>query len=117
MRESAFVRGLARIYSVMLYAYPREFRLEYGGEMQQVFRDRCRDLARTGSFAKTLQFAMLSGTDWMSTAVTERAVALRTGFSKARKPVARGSAAEWAMTILLYLFATTTLVQAYVVPT
>ena len=34
-----------------------------------------------------------------------------------RKPRQRSSVTEWAVTILIYLFATTTLVQAYVVPT
>ena len=36
---------LCGIYAAMLYAYPREFRLRYGTEMRQVFRDRCRELA------------------------------------------------------------------------
>jgi len=47
MPQSALVRWFCRVYLVMLYAYPREFRLQFGGEMQQVFRDRCRHLART----------------------------------------------------------------------
>lgn len=117
MRESTFVRGLARIYSVMLYAYPREFRIEYGGEMKQVFRDHCGHLARTSAWTKIFQYALLSGTDWMKTTVSERFAAARMAISQARKPAKRGFAGEWAMTILLYLFATTTLVQAYVVPT
>lgn len=115
--ESLWVRWLARIYSIMLYAYPREFRLEYGGEMTQVFREHCSHLARTGGIAKTLRFAVLSGTDWMTTTVTERFAALRTTVARAPKPATRGFVAEWAMTLLLYLFATTTLVQAYVIPT
>lgn len=32
-----------RLFQVMLFAYPREFRLEYGPEMTQVFRDCYRD--------------------------------------------------------------------------
>ena len=39
-------RWFCRIYFVLLYAYPRQFRLEYGPQMEQVFRDRCRHLAR-----------------------------------------------------------------------
>ncbi len=116
-RESSFTCWLVRIYTILLYAYPREFRLEYGGEMKQVFRDRCCDLARTGGLAETLQFAVLSATDWIATTLTERAACFRAGLSKARKPARRGFVAEWAMTILFYLFATTTLVQAYVIPT
>lgn len=117
MPQSILVRCLSRIYSVMIYAYPREFRLEFGGEMQQVFRDRCAYLTRTSGLAKTLHFAILSATDWAKTTFTERFAATRTAVSRARKPAPRGFVGEWAMTILLYLFATTTLVQAYVVPT
>jgi signal peptidase I len=104
--DSVLVRCLSSIYSVLLYAWPREFRLAYGGEIKQVFRDRCRHVTRT----KLLQVAVITGADWMSTTFREHLAA-------ARKPVARGSIAEWSMTILMYLFATTTLVQAYVIPT
>ncbi len=104
--DSVLLRCLSRIYSVMLYAWPREFRLAYGGEIKQVFRDRCRRVERT----RLLHFAMMTGADWMSTTFREHLAA-------ARKPVARGAIAEWSMTILIYLFATTTLVQAYVIPT
>ncbi len=38
---------LCRIYAVLLYAYPADFRAQFGGEMQQVFRDRCRAVAET----------------------------------------------------------------------
>lgn len=117
MSKRTFVRWLSRIYAVMLYAYPREFRLEYGGEMQQVFRDRCDYLTRTAGMGRTLRFALLSWTDWMSTTMVERCAAARTALKRARKPAPRGFAAELAMTIVFYLFATTTLVQAYVVPT
>ena len=47
--QSGIIGNFCRLYSVLLYAYPREFRLQYGAAMQQVFRDRCRDLARTAS--------------------------------------------------------------------
>ena len=117
MQESVFVRWLTRIYAVMLYAYPREFRVDYGREMTQVFRDRFGYLERTCGLARALRFAALSGRDWMTTSVAERFAAVRGSFSHARKPAARGFVGEWAMTILMYLFATTTLVQAYVVPT
>ncbi len=41
------MRWFCRAYLVMLYAYPREFRMQFGGEMQQLFRDRCRQMTRT----------------------------------------------------------------------
>jgi signal peptidase I len=116
--DSVFVRFLVRVYSVLLYAWPREFRLAYGGEIKQVFRDRCRYVKRTGDgHTKLLHFAMMTAADWMSTTFRERGESLRQAIAAARKPVARGSVAEWSMTILIYLFATTTLVQAYVIPT
>ncbi|MBZ5623073.1 MAG: signal peptidase I [Acidobacteriia bacterium] len=143
MTNSSLVRWLCHIYSVLLFAYPRQFRLQYGGEMRQVFRDRCSYLARTGGRLRLLRFGVHSGADWLATTVRESIDALRTAapagetvagsywrnmvhtvgrharsiWSAGRKPSPRGFVAEWAMTILLYLFATTTLVQAYVVPT
>src|SRR5215468_10224971 len=52
--------------------------------------------------------------DWLGTTVRERASAI---WSAGRSSGKRSSVTEWAGTILIYLFATTTLVQAYVVPT
>jgi signal peptidase I len=139
----------------LLYAYPRQFRLQYGGEMQQVFRDRCSYVVRTQGRRRLLRFAVHSGIDWLTTTLREGVDALRTAaqagetvaarpqageagetacptkpitttnwrehvrnvWMLGRKPQPRGFVAEWAMTILVYLFATTTLVQAYVVPT
>ncbi len=31
-----------RVYEVLLVAYPKEFRSEYGSQMVQAFRDLCR---------------------------------------------------------------------------
>jgi hypothetical protein len=42
---TALTNCFSRIYRALLFTYPREFRLEYGGEMERVFRDRCRDAA------------------------------------------------------------------------
>jgi hypothetical protein len=57
--QSGIIGNFCRLYSVLLYAYPREFRLQYGAAMQQVFRDRCRDLARTASPMALIRFARL----------------------------------------------------------
>jgi signal peptidase I len=137
---SPLIRWFSQLYSVMLYAYPRQFRLEYGDEMQRAFRDRCGYLLRTKGTARMLRFATHSGFDWLTTAFRETADVLlsppelapapvETGWlarlrsvahdiwTNGRKPSPRGFIAEWAMTIVIYLFATSTMVQAFVVPT
>jgi signal peptidase I len=100
--DTLATRLFCRIYAAMLYAYPREFRVEYGTHMQQAFRDRFRHSTKS-----LLRLAAHSVADWLVTVFREgsRSRATRTAF------------AEWAVTILIYLFATTTMVQAYVVPT
>ena len=133
MPQSALMRWFCRVYLVMLYAYPRDFRAQFGGEMQQLFRDRCRQLTRTPGHWRWLRFALHSAADWISTTLQERIAAVRattlpecgrkalqvarTVWSVGRRTQPRGFVAEWAMTLIVFLFATTTLVQAYVVPT
>jgi signal peptidase I len=112
--QSDWIGGFCRLYSVMLYAYPDEFRRAYGGDMRRHFRDRCRDLARHPGRPRIITFAAHVVSDWVRTAVRERAAAMKTS---GVKPVKASLVTEWAGTILIYLFATTTLVQAYVVPT
>ena len=112
--QSGLIGRFCRIYSVLLYAYPRNFRLEYGMAMQQVFRDRLRDVGRTPGRLPMLRFALHLAADWLATAVRERAAAV---WSAGRKQTPRTFVTEWAVTIAIYLFVTTTLVQAYVIPT
>jgi signal peptidase I len=112
--QPGLIGTFCRIYSVLLYAYPRDFRLQYGTAMQQVFRDRCRDVARTPGRLPMLRVAVHLAADWLSTTVRENATAV---WSAGRKQTPRSFVTEWAVTIAVYLFATTTLVQAYVVPT
>ena len=102
---------LCRVYSVMLFAYPREFRLQYGVEMQQFFHDRCRELVRANAGSGVwFRFGLRNVADWIVSTVRERRAAPKSqGFGKI--------AQEWAVTLLMFLFVTTTLVQAYVVPT
>jgi signal peptidase I len=99
---------------MLLYAYPPEFRRKYGRPMEQLFRDRCRDLARSPGRVTWLRFALRVLADWLRTSLRERA---STVWSAGRIPRKSSSVTEWACTILMYLFATTTLVQAYVIPT
>jgi signal peptidase I len=112
--DSNWLGSFCRLYSVLLYAYPAEFRREYRRPMEQLFRDRCRDVVRGAGPLKLLRFAAHTVKDWLGTAVRERTASVRKAVGK---PAPRSSVTEWAGTLLIYLFATTTLVQAYVIPT
>ena len=59
-------------YRFLLYAYPKEFRRRYGGEMEQVFKDRCREAARNAGWPGVLQVAGHALADWAVTTVRER---------------------------------------------
>ena len=63
-------RVLCRIYSVLLRAYPSNFRQRYGAEMTRVFRDRCRD-AQKQSAGALVHFGMRSLSDWLSSVARE----------------------------------------------
>jgi signal peptidase I len=130
MPDALVVRCLCRVYLVMLYTYPRPFRQRFGGEMRQVFRDRCREVARAHGFARWIRFAYQSAVDGLGTACEERAASLSPrGFGSAAvrharavwtagtQQVPHSTLAEWAFTLLGFLFITTTMMQAYVVPT
>jgi signal peptidase I len=123
--EAVMVRCFCRLYLVMLYAYPRDFRQQFGGEMLQLFRDRCRQVTRSAGKLRWIRFVSQSATDWFSTMMAEQTEAVRrvglrdlarAVWTAGRKTQPRGFVAEWSMTLIVFLFATTTLVQAYVVP-
>jgi len=114
---NALIGWLTRAYAVSLYAYPREFRLAYGGEMERLFRDQCRDAARSGDPLQIGGFVLRSGADWLGGNVRERLDSARGMLANVRKAAPRGLVGEWTMTLVMYLFAATTLVQAYVIPT
>lgn len=58
-----------RIYGLLLFAYPPEFRRRFGDEMLQVFRDCCRDEARMRTLAG---FWLRTLLDLILTAAKER---------------------------------------------
>jgi len=64
-----------RLFQFMLLAYPREFRLEYGPSMNQVFRDCYRDIQRRG-FLTSVEFWLRIICDVIKTAPLERWEAL-----------------------------------------
>jgi signal peptidase I len=105
------------IYRLLLYGYPREFRRDYGGEMQRIFREQYSDAAKTGNRARMRALMRLIARDWLRSALRERVDSVTHFISTARLSAPRGAVNEWALTLLIYLFASTTLVQAYVIPT
>ena len=60
-----------RLYQLMLLAYPRDFRLDYGSEMTQVFHDCHREIQSSG-LATALQFWLRIILDVVRTAGVER---------------------------------------------
>ena len=98
--KSRWIGPLSRIYALSLYAYPRAFRQQFGAEMLQVFRDRCRDVSQTDGL---FRFLLLSIKDLFTTVLTER------------RPLMRHPALIWMLAIFLSLFASTTVVRAYVI--
>lgn len=105
---------LRHFYRFLLFTYPREFRFAYGREMERLFHDQYRDAMRRHNVAG---FVLRTAADTVSTSLRERFDTARGLVSTARKAAPRGYVTEWIVTILMYFFATTTLVQAYVIPT
>ena len=64
-----------RLFQLMLRAYPREFRLEYGPSVKQVFRDCYRDMQSRG-FLTSVEFWLRIIYDLIKTAPLERWEAL-----------------------------------------
>ncbi len=112
--ESGMFGGLCRLYSFLLYAYPADFRRQFSHPMEQLFRDRFRDAVRQPGHLRLLRFALHAVIDWLAAGIREHAAAIR---AAGGGPFRRSFVTEWAGTILIYLFATTTLVHAYVIPT
>ncbi len=72
LSKQRLIRLVCRIYGALLFAYPPDFRRRYGGEMTQVFRDRCRALERTPGVCGVIRFIIHILVDWFTTSVLER---------------------------------------------
>ena len=70
--DKPLVRASLRFYRVLLLAYPREFREEYGPHMEQVFRELCRDEIGTGGIWGYLGFWIRILLDVAATTLTEK---------------------------------------------
>lgn len=66
---------MQRLFQLMLRAYPREFRLEYGSDMTQLFRDCHRDI-QSGGLISAIAFWWRMIVDVIRTAPLERWEAL-----------------------------------------
>jgi hypothetical protein len=71
---SPWIKRICRVYAVMLCAYPEAFRIQFGREMQQVFRDTCRAAVTNNDL---LHFIPLMFWDWLRTSGRERLAAFR----------------------------------------
>lgn len=68
-----------RLYAILLAAYPRAFRREYGREMLLVFAERCRDESRTKGRAALARVWRETLFDLAHTAARERVDAITRG--------------------------------------
>jgi hypothetical protein len=68
---------MRRVYRVLLYAYPNEFRRTYGVDMARVFDDRARELLVSHRRWTLASFVVYVVRDWIETVVRERLAALQ----------------------------------------
>lgn len=61
-----------RVYQALLYAYPAQFRRQFGAEMAQVFRTSCRATYRAGGTGGVLRQWLPILWDWAWTALREQ---------------------------------------------
>lgn len=90
----------ARLYRLLLAAYPAEFRREYGREMALVFDDRCRE--RAGGRAAFAGFWVEALADLLRAAARERVAGWREGgrLLRSLKTIAL-AALSYAFTLLV----------------
>lgn len=67
-----WVRASGLVYRVLLRVYPEEFRDDYGWQMEQAFRDLCREERRRGGAVGLVRLWVRVGLDLASTALAER---------------------------------------------
>jgi hypothetical protein len=69
---NAIVEYSQRVYSALLSLYPVEFRLRFGPEMVQIFRDCCHDALRKGEIAVLVALLLQTLRDICASAFRER---------------------------------------------
>src|SRR5687768_6101461 len=63
------MRGVASLFRLLLLLYPAQFRREFGADMEALFALRLREARADG---RCYRFVVRSGTNVVSTALTER---------------------------------------------
>ncbi len=109
-RDSLWAGALCRVYAILLYAYPREFRNRFGAEMRQVFRDRCGVAAANP--ATLIPFFLATARDWFLSSTKERIANMTMTIWQRRAARCLGVA---VLTVLAFLLITTKVMQAYVI--
>src|SRR5687767_2335575 len=77
LNHDVIIRAATRLFRVCVRLYPRRFRLEYGSEMEAVFRRRLIRASGAGS-APLLWALLIAILDLLAGAVAERAPARHT---------------------------------------
>ena len=108
-QEPVRMAALCRAYAVLLYAYPRDFRLRFGGEMRQVFRDRCR-----AAGAPLYRLVLAVPKDWILSAGKERMESMSTAWNSKILRAARGLAVALIM-LVVCVSVSAPFLQAYVI--
>ena len=70
--QDRWLRWLCRVYGLMLWAYPPDFRGDYRREMLVVFRTGARDVMQREGSAALLPFMRHVSWDWLYTTLRER---------------------------------------------
>jgi hypothetical protein len=70
--QDQWLRWLCRVYGLMLWAYPPDFRGDYRREMLVVFRTGARDVMQREGSAALLPFMRHVSWDWLYTTLRER---------------------------------------------
>jgi signal peptidase I len=107
---------IERLYGLMLYAYPKAFRMRFYAEMRQGFRDAWREASRSPGLEPRIGFIFALLDDWVRSSANERMVSMRIMISRRwDRRVALRLAVGLGM-ILACFFVSTTFLKAYIVP-
>jgi len=106
---------LSRVYAILLFAYPQEFRARFGREMRQAFEDRWRVVSATPELAPRTRFLAAVAKDLVLSSSNERMASMKSTIWSGRLwKTARGVGAA-VLTVLVCMLAATPFLQAYVI--